>query len=109
MRSLLAIMTILALGACNGTANDSKESKSLESNVVNPVAEITALPEAARNAVFLRAIRDAGLDCQDILKGERLEPMGEKATWRVQCEDGASHLVLVNQNGSAEVVSRITP
>lgn len=109
MRSLLAIMTIFALGACSGTANDSTESKVPAGNGVNSVAEITALPEAAQNAVFLRAIRDAGLDCQDILKGERIEATGGKATWRAQCEDGKFHLVLVNPNGSAEVISRTTP
>jgi hypothetical protein len=103
MRSLLAIVTILALGACNKAGGEFKPSAD---KGANSVAEIAALPEPARNAVFLRAIRDAGLNCQDVVKGEQIKSTGGKATWRAQCEDGTFHLVLVSTDGSAQVVSR---
>jgi hypothetical protein len=67
-------------------------------------ARLEALPEAQRNGVFIRAIRDADGRCQHV---ERSEPAGEQEglpVWRAYCEDGASFSILIARGGSAQVI-----
>lgn len=74
----------------------------------NYTARVIALPEASRDAVFLRAIRDAGLLCQQVLGSERVETRGTPPVWRARCEDGSAHLMTVSAEGIVTVTSRPT-
>lgn len=78
-------------------------------NVSNASAAVEELPEVQRNAVFLRAISDAGLACQGVTKSERLADTAGKPTWRAECNDGTAHLIEVSPDGTAVVTSRISP
>ena len=109
MRTILLTIALLAMGACNATDENGSNMMGVASNVTNYVAEVDALPERQRNAVFFRAIRDAGLPCQNVTKSEQIDSTGRAAMWRAQCEDGTAHLVQVMPDGTANVVSRATP
>ncbi|OHT21717.1 hypothetical protein sphantq_00485 [Sphingobium sp. AntQ-1] len=109
MRTILTSMALLALCACDAAEKNVTEPTEAAGNVTNYVAEVVALPERQRNAVFFRAIRDAGLPCQSVTGAEQTAA-GEKAPmWRAQCEDGVAHLIQVLPDGTANVVSRATP
>ena len=63
------------------------------------------LSEGERNAVFIRAIRDSGEDCQFV---ESSEPVGEHRghpVWRARCEGGASFTIVVAADGGAQVIN----
>jgi hypothetical protein len=74
----------------------------------NATATVQGLPDAQRRAVFLRAIRDAGLDCQEVTTAEQISAPGEAPQWRAHCEDGTMHLINVTPDGTAHIVSRTT-
>ena len=65
-----------------------------------------ALNDASRRSALFRAIRDAGLACQNVIQAERLPDEKEGPVWRAQCEDKSYHLVIVQADGTANVVSR---
>lgn len=115
MRLPLIALTVLALAACQGkqeatnqsaAANVASAANATTGNVAQTVANLTQ-PE--KEAVFFRAIRDAGLNCQTVVKAEPVDPMQGRPTWRAQCEDGAYHLISISPDGSAQVTSRTTP
>ena len=71
-------------------------------------ARLEALPEAQRNGVFIRAIRDSDGRCQHV---ERSEPAGEQdglPIWRAYCEDGEIYSILISRGGSAQVIEHST-
>lgn len=112
MRIILVTLTLFALGACKaadkdaGAGNNAANQTNAARDVRNYVAEVTALSEPERNAVFFRAIRDAGLSCRAVSGSEQIEATRGTVTWRAQCEQGMAHLVQVMPDGTAIVVSR---
>ena len=99
---------MLALASC-GTQKAPENAVNETANATdgtNQAAAVAALPPAQRDGVFFRAIRDAGLPCQDIKASEALPAQGNALEWRAQCEDGRWHLISVSPDGTAIVASR---
>lgn len=119
MRLILFGMAALALAGCSGKKeeapanaidNAANAAGAMNAgNVTNVAATVAGLSKEQRDGVLFRAIRDAGLPCQDIKQSEAMEPTQGKATWRAQCEDDAYHLIVINPDGNAQVISRPTP
>lgn len=110
MRLSLISVTILALAACNSKVDNTAQPAPNTTNASENVAtKVASLPENERNGVFLRAIRDADISCRDVTKAEQIEATAGTPTWRAQCEEGDAHLVLIEPDGSAKVISRTTP
>ena len=113
MRLFLICPALLALAACGQqptatTGNDAMNAAATAGNAANGgnvVAAITNLNEISQQAVFFRAIRDAGLQCQDVTNVERIDPIGGIPTWRARCDDGTEHVVQVKPDGNAVVIS----
>lgn len=109
MRSLVILISVLALGACDRPGHEATEASNENVASANSAETVAALHPRQREAVLFRAIRDAGLPCQDVVRTEQIEDTMGKPTWRARCEDGASHLIIINPDGSAAVMSRTTP
>ena len=109
MRAVSIVLALLALGACDSSDKHAVEKADAVGNVANYTAVVSGLSERERNPVFLRAVRDAGLPCQDVTKSEQVSGGGAGRMWRAQCEDGVAHLVQVMPDGTANVVSRTMP
>lgn len=108
MRNVLTLISVIALAGCDMPESDApREDKVLAGGGVDSVAEVRALPEARRKAVFFRAIRDAGLPCQAVTETEIVDETGKGPSWRARCEDGSAHLVRVMPDGTLYVTSRI--
>ena len=113
----LALAATLALAACNAPPAEENVAAAVNNaaavdnaanaaNALNYIAEIGNLSEDAQKGVFFRAVRDAGLPCQDITKLQKDEPMNGVPTWRVDCDGDTPHLIQVKPDGSAQVISR---
>lgn len=108
MRGFLLLTGVLVLAACKPVESPTfNKSSEPTSNPTNVSAAVDALPPAQRDAVLLRAIMDADLPCQKIEKAERMTTPDGKMEWRATCDGGTQHLVDIQPNGSATVVSRI--
>jgi hypothetical protein len=107
-RLVIFLIASLALAGCGETAtnqpaaNDVSASGAAQTNYQQAVME---LPKRQRDVVLFRAIRDAGLACQDVVSSERVPDERRGPTWRAQCEDGSRHLISIGADGIAMVVT----
>lgn len=99
-----ALVAILTTAAC--------QDRSVAGNTTAPAApatdrlrDLAALNPAQLDLVLFRAIRDAGHDCQDVTRSERLPDADGKALWRVTCRGGGQFAVAIGRDGLANVTA----
>lgn len=69
-------------------------------------ARIDALAPPQRDALFLRAIRDAGHDCQQVLGSAYNGEQFEMPSWAARCSDARDWLIMLASDGRALVAAR---
>ncbi|MCX8474522.1 MAG: hypothetical protein MT490_01885 [Sphingomonas sp.] len=120
-RIVLPALAALALAGCGstgeggGAANDVTPANAAdaEANATgnaaggeNALAAVLGMSDRQRNVVFIRALLDAGIDCQSVVSSERLPDQDGKPLWRANCSDKRSHMISVTPDGTANIVSR---
>ncbi|MET0309968.1 MAG: hypothetical protein ABW023_14775 [Sphingomonas sp.] len=123
---LPALAAVALLGACQPAADNAANSETniavpaeenvsdvAEGNAVgnaaaeNVTAKVIAMTDRQRNVVFIRAILDAGLQCDGVQSSERLADRDGKPLWRANCiGNGGSHMITITPDGIANIVSR---
>jgi hypothetical protein len=100
------ITAILALVGCErGTPEES--STSIQVPEGDYQARLEAMPEGQRNAVFIRALRDAGRDCQGVVNSAYQGALQDRPTWTARCDDGVGWVIIIGKAGIAEVVNLV--
>lgn len=110
----LLILSGILVGACGGSpgsneaaTNDAAVNEAIANEAAtNYQAEVIALPLPARQGVFLRAVRDAGLTCQQVTESEKLADRDGNPTWRAICDGNNPHIITITRDGTAQIVSR---
>jgi hypothetical protein len=106
-RLIPAALPLLALlAACNGQspANDTAPvNEAAAATNGTDAAAIRALPVGQRNAVFLRAVRDSGADCQEVTQATEQPVASGPATWAVSCDRQGRFVVAIDTAGTATV------
>ena len=101
MRIFILAALPLALAACDSqpAAPTVPEGPSEFQN------KVAALDDTQRNVVFIRAIRDAGYDCQQVT-GSKSQPVaaGGQPLWQATCSGGATYGVQIGRDGTATVI-----
>lgn len=97
------VIPALLLAACGAKPGETPATPS-PAATGNATAVVVALSGPQRRAVFLRAIRDAGLDCQGVTAAKQMSDAAPR--WRATCDDGRGYLIDVAPDGTAHVVSR---
>lgn len=120
---LPALAAVALLGGCQSpgpenvtnitVVDDDSGNDVVESNAVgnaasdNVTAKVLAMGDRERNVVFIRAILDAGLQCDGVKSSERLPDRDGKPLWRANCGgSGGSHMITITPDGTANIVSR---
>ncbi len=67
--------------------------------------QLMAMPEGQRNAVFIRAIRDAGQDCQHVESSERAGEHQGFPVWTARCDGGGTWTIVVMNDATAAVLN----
>ena len=104
MRTLLtgpATLLALALAGCDGPG-ERNVAVAGPDNVQNA---LEAMPESQRNGVFIRAIRDAGQECQHV---ESSVPAGQHEgfpVWNATCSRGGTWTIVIMNDGVAQVLN----
>ena len=119
MRQLMIVPAFALLlagcgGGAPGAANESVVVNSdAEANAIgnvsaeNVTAKVVAMSDRERNVVFVRALLDAGITCDGVTGSERQPDQDGKPMWRADCKPpGASHLIMITPDGTAQIVSR---
>ena len=104
MRASIIAIVALAAAACSGGQNANAPAASTANEAASAGNQVAALSEGQRDAVFIRAIRDAGLDCQHV---ERSVPEGtanNMPAWRATCQGGGTYLIAVGPDGTAQIL-----
>lgn len=103
MRAVLIVTLALAIAACGGGQNQAATANA--GTAAEPVTnQVAGLSDAQRNAVFIRALRDAGLDCQHV---ERSAPAGaiqNMPAWRATCQGGGEWTIVIATDGTAQIL-----
>ena len=105
MRGLLTAGGLaLALVACG--EREARQADSAGNDAGADLAnQLAALPDGQRNAVFIRAIRDAGEDCQHVETSVRAGEYQGMPVWSAQCAGGASWTIVVSRDGTAQLIN----
>lgn len=103
MRVSLIALLALATASCGGSGQNQATPAA---NAAAPAgAQVAALSEGQRNAVFIRAIRDAGLDCQHVERSVALGNVQNMPAWRASCQGGGDYVIVIGADGSAQVMA----
>lgn len=98
------LVPLLCLAACDPAPAPEAARNDVSETTLNYQAEVAKLSAGQRNGVMIRAIRDAGIACQGVTATEPLPDQGS-GFWRATCQGGASHIIQINPDGTANVVS----
>ena len=96
-----------ALAGCEGGAPEAANEAN-ETQVAGPEAtenQLEALPEGQRNAVFIRAIQDAGQQCQHVESSVRAGEHQGFPVWTARCTDGVEWTIVIGNDGVAQVLN----
>jgi hypothetical protein len=104
----VVIVAAMLISACGDGARsgDEADATNYQADATNYQAEVEALPLTARQGVFLRAVRDAGLTCQQVTESEKLADRDGNPTWRAICDGNSPHIISITRDGTAQIVSR---
>ena len=103
MRNLMIPAMVVALAACNG--RDSQATANATKAAEPAGNQVAALSEGQRDAVFIRAIRDAGLDCQRVQGSVRAGEYRGMPVWRARCQGGAEWIIVIANDGTAQILN----
>lgn len=101
---IAAVLCSFPLIAC-GPGESGQET----ANIVVPAGDyaerLKAMSDNERNAVFYRAIHDAGRPCQQVRDSATLEPIDGAPSWTATCEDGGRWVIVLGRDGIAQVTN----
>lgn len=104
--SLLAVAALaLTLAACDGGEAPTADDTDIAVPKGDYANEIAALEPGQRDAVFLRAIRDAGRDCQNVTGSSTQGNVGGNPAWTAVCDNGGRWVIIIGRDGIAQVAS----
>jgi hypothetical protein len=99
-------LALLALGGCESGTPEEDTTK-IQVPEGDYQARLEAMPEGQRNAVFIRALRDAKRDCQGVLSSAYQGLIQTRPTWTARCDDGVGWVIIIGKAGVAEVVNLV--
>ena len=105
-RAPMIAALVLPLAGCGSASEQAATTNNTAAAVPDDyVARIRALPPGQRDGVLLRAVRDAGRDCQQVTKSTAIPDIAGAPAWQATCADGGSWVVAFNPGGVATVTS----
>lgn len=107
-RFAICLMGPALLGACGEEAPVASRSQDAAA-LARQKARIDALAPGQRDAVFLRAIRDGGEDCQQVVGSAYSGDQLGQPSWAARCSDGRDWIIVVEASGRALVAPRSEP
>lgn len=100
--SLIAILALSAAACSRG----SQAPNASAANVAEPAGnQVAALSEGQRDAVFIRAIRDARLECQRVQGSTRAGEYRGMPVWRARCQGGGEWIIVIANDGTAQILN----
>ncbi len=107
MTMRIAAMAALAIitSACSRNDEAAQNQPSGSANSGDAAAQLTALSDRQRNGVFIRAIRDAGLECQHVEWSTRSGTYRGMPVWTAACARNQVWVIVVGNDGVAQILN----
>ena len=105
MRILALAFLALIPAACGEV--DSTENQAVSAGPAAPSYgdRVASLSDGQRRALFLRAIRDAALDCQEVTGASEAGRYRGLPVWRATCRGGGNWTIVINEQGWAQILN----
>jgi hypothetical protein len=97
------MMAGAALASSCKPAAPSADNAAASVSSGNYQQKIAALSGPSRSGVFLRAISDAGFDCQKIVSERAHAPIENRPTWIARCQQGKPYILVLQPGGVLDV------
>lgn len=95
-----SLCLLLFIGGCG-------QKPAQQGNVTAPAkdyqGQLTAMGDAERNLVFLRAIHDAGWQCEQVQSSAPRPAIQDSPAWKAVCEGNKEWAIQVGKTGIAHV------
>lgn len=102
LTALMPAALAVLLAACQNNAPEPRNEAAAGAQSVQN--ELAALPEGQRNAVFIRAIRDANQDCQHVESSTLVGEHQGFPLWSARCDGGRTFTIAIGNAGEAQVI-----
>ena len=102
MRTIWIAAVLTMLSACGPSGNSAPAGNEVAGGDVGQ--RLRAMPEGQRNAVLIRAIRDAQLDCQHVRGSVPAGDYRGLPVWEVHCAGGGQWTLVVTGDGTAQIL-----
>jgi hypothetical protein len=104
------IALLFALAGCDRPApSPTNATAPAPAATTDYLARIKALPEKQRDAVFYRALDDAGSDCQEVTGSAARDPIQGQPAWTVHCGDKRDFVAVLTTDGMIQVAGTPAP
>lgn len=113
VRGGLTACAMLMLAACgDGAANETAGNNAADSARGNAAAgkgkseaqnRVREMGDGQRNAVLIRAIREANFDCQHVERSDVVATTNNLPAYLATCQDGTVYAVAIQDDGTAVV------
>ena len=104
-RMMTAAMLATIASACGPTGGEAPQQANQQATTADYRTRLAAMPEGERNAVFIRALRDARLDCQHVDSSERATDYQGMPVWTASCRGGGNWTIVIGENGVAQILN----
>jgi hypothetical protein len=99
-----AVAVGVMLAGCEAEQPNGQKPLGGEASIGQDVEKrLASMPDGQRDAVFIRAIRDAGFECQHVESSDLGGDHKGMPMWTVRCRE-AEWAVLVSPSGMAQVI-----
>jgi hypothetical protein len=110
MAAAAAATLTMLLAGCGGNSADQRSGNGAAEMPAavtqgEDAARLEAMPEGERNAVFIRAIRDAHFECQHVEKSASAGTINGAPAWTATCDNGKLWTIIIAKGGNAQVVN----
>lgn len=109
MRPSLIALIALPLAACGGQESAEDGALPPRAAVVEPetsyVQALRTMPDGQRDATLLRAIRDAGRDCQQVTSSQEITAINGAPSWTATCQNDVTWVIILGNDGVAQVTN----
>jgi hypothetical protein len=107
MRAPVIVALALVTAACDGSGQNQAGSAANAADSAG--SRVAALSEGERNAVFIRALRDAGLECQHVEHSVPAGTIQNLPAWRATCQGGGEWTIVIAGDGRAQILPSGNP
>jgi hypothetical protein len=98
-------LILAVVGGCHQPAPQQNSTTPAATTEDDYLQRINRLPQKQRDAVFYRAIDDAGFDCQSVKGSEARKAVQGYPAWVAHCSDGRDWVVILEKNGIVQVAT----